>query len=344
VPPPTTTAVWGAEAWSTTLIEALSQQAVLLASGASRVVAEGRIVHVPRLLVDPDADWVAELQELPSDAGDADTLALTPKKIGNAITVSTESIEDAPINGLDAIGQAMTRGVARKVDARAFSNAAATATAPAGLLSHTLPASAAASPDIAGIITAVAEIAAEGGIANAAFMNAADIGAVQVAAVTGGFSLSDPTRPSVSQIGGAVLYTAPLAAGTALVADARFIAVAVRRDASVDFSEHAPFTKDGVVAKLASERWGLGHEAVMIRTCMKIELSYRPEQANDSESAYYLLRQEWLDLMGGGPGGQRGSLCGSGGGADGAGAVSGWRIDTVTVRGIAAADDLEPAT
>jgi hypothetical protein len=25
----------------------------------------------------------------------------------------------------------------------------------------------------------------------------------------------------------------------------------------------------------------------------------------------YLLRQEWLDLMGGGPGGQRGSLCGS---------------------------------
>ena len=87
------------------------------------------------------------------------------------------------------------------------------------MLSYTLLASAATAPDIPGIITAVAEIAGEGGIANAAFMNPADIGAVQVAAVTGGFSLSDPTRPSLSQIGGAVPYPAPLAAGTALVAD-----------------------------------------------------------------------------------------------------------------------------
>ena len=36
---------------------------------------------------------------------------------------------------------------------------------------------------------------------------------------------------------------------------------------------------------LPESRWGLGKEAVVIRTCMKIELSYLPEQANDSESA-----------------------------------------------------------
>jgi HK97 family phage major capsid protein len=250
VPAPTVTAVWGQQSWSNVLIEALAVEAALLRSGASRVVAEGRVVHVPRLLVDPDADWVAELAELPSNAGDADTLALTPKKIGNVFNVSTESVEDSPVGQLDAVGRAMVRGVARKLDLRAFSNAAVTATAPAGLLSYTLPASAAAAPDIAGIITAVSEIAGEGGVANAAFMNAADIGAVQVAAVTGGFSLSDPTRPSVSQIGGAVLYPAPLAAGTALVADARFIAVAVRRDASAEFSEHAAWTKDGVSARV----------------------------------------------------------------------------------------------
>ena len=94
--------------------------------------------------------------------------------------------------------------------------------------------------------------------------------------------------------------------------------------------------------ELVPERWGLAREAVVIRTCMKIELSYRPEQANDSESAYYLLRQEWLDLMGGGPGGQRGSLCGSGGGA-GEG-VEGWAVDTITCHGIAAAADVELAT
>ena len=88
---------------------------------------------------------------------------------------------------------------------------------------------------------------------------------------------------------------------------------------------------------LPESRWGLGKEAVVIRTCMKIELSYRPEQANDSESAYYLLRQEWLDLIGGGPGGQQGSLCRAGG----ADAV--YRVDTVRTLGIAAGADVELA-
>jgi hypothetical protein len=47
--------------------------------------------------------------------------------------------------------------------------------------------------------------------------------------------------------------------------------------------EIQPFLPEQVI--LASERSRLGKEAVVIRTCMKIELSYRPEQANDSGSA-----------------------------------------------------------
>jgi hypothetical protein len=90
----------------------------------------------------------------------------------------------------------------------------------------------------------------------------------------------------------------------------------------------------GYCPVLPSSRWSLGREAVVIRTCMKIEMSYRPEQARDSESAYYLLRQEWLDLMGGGPSGQTGTLCGSGGSDGDAGGLTGpWRVDTVKVRG-----------
>jgi Phage capsid family len=251
VPPPTTTAVWGQESWSNVLIEALQAEAVLLASGASRVVAEGRIVHVPRLLVDPDADWVAELAELPSNAGDADTLDLTPKKIGNVFNLSTESIEDSPVGQLDAIGRAMVRGVARKVDAKFFSNAAATATAPAGLLSYTLPASTATAPDIAGLLTAQGEIEAEGGVASAAFLNAADKTAVQIAAINGGYATSDPSAPGITRVGASALYTAPgIAAGSAVVCDPRYIAVAIRRDASAEFSEHAAWTKDGVSARV----------------------------------------------------------------------------------------------
>ena len=163
------------------------------------------MIHVPRLLLDPDADWVAELEELPSNAGDADTLDLTPKKMGNVFNLRKRRGLSATSSTRSA---ARLRGVARKLDASVFNAEAATAESPAGLLSYALPASAAAAPDIAGIITAVAEIAAEGGQATAAYMKPADMGAVQVAAVTGG-SLSDPTRPGVRQVGGAVFDPTP---------------------------------------------------------------------------------------------------------------------------------------
>jgi HK97 family phage major capsid protein len=146
MPAPTSTAVWRREDWSSTLIEQLQVEAVTLASGASRIVGAGRIIHVPRLLADPAADWVAELTQLPSNAGDADTLVLEPKKLANVFNLSTESVEDSPVNQLDAIGRAMVRGVARKLDAKVFSVDAATATAPAGLLSYTLPGDAALQP------------------------------------------------------------------------------------------------------------------------------------------------------------------------------------------------------
>ena len=116
MPSPGPTATWGREAWTPTLIEALSAESVLLRAGANRVVADGRVIHVPRLLVNPDADWVAELTELPTNAGDADTIVLTPKKI--------------------------------------FSISAATATAPAGIFATALPAGG-TTVDIATLIGAV---------------------------------------------------------------------------------------------------------------------------------------------------------------------------------------------
>jgi hypothetical protein len=66
---------------------------VLLRAGVNRVVADGRTIHVPRMLINPDADWVGELEELPTDAGNADTLELVPRKIGNVVSLSRESVE-----------------------------------------------------------------------------------------------------------------------------------------------------------------------------------------------------------------------------------------------------------
>jgi HK97 family phage major capsid protein len=56
------------------------------------------------------------------------------------------------------------------------------------------------------------------------------------------------------------LYQTPaLNAGEVLVADMRYVVLAVRRDASVDFSEDALFTSDGVAARVTMRiDWGVG--------------------------------------------------------------------------------------
>ena len=95
------------------------------------------------------------------------------------------------------VGAAMIRGVARKVDASAFSQRGGDRHRSGRFAArYTLPASAATAPDIAGIITAVSEISGEGGVANAAFMNPADIGGRAGRGRDGRLlSLSDPTAP-----------------------------------------------------------------------------------------------------------------------------------------------------
>ena len=97
---PGLSSTWGRSDWSAVVIEALILESALLKSGATRVVTDARIQNVPRLLIHPQSAWVAELQEIPSDSGSADILSLVPRKIGNVISVSTESVEDASVDEL----------------------------------------------------------------------------------------------------------------------------------------------------------------------------------------------------------------------------------------------------
>jgi hypothetical protein len=107
------------------------------------------------------------------------------------------------------------------------------------------------SPDITGILTAAGKIEAEGGQPSACYFNPTDKTAVQVAAVTGGYSTSDPSAPGITRVGSSVLWPVPtLPVGTAIVADPRYLAVAIRRDAAAEFSEHAAWSVDGVSARI----------------------------------------------------------------------------------------------
>ena len=50
-----------------------------------------------------------------------------------------------------------------------------------------------------------------------------------------------------------------MSAGTAIVAEARFVQVAIRRDATVDFSSDAAFTSDAVMARVTMRiDWSVG--------------------------------------------------------------------------------------
>jgi HK97 family phage major capsid protein len=255
MPSPALTSTWGQQDWATTLIEALSAEAALLRAGPNRVTTDGRVVHVPRLLVAPDADWVEELRELPSDDGEADTLDLTPKKIGNVLALSNESIEDSSASQLDRIGRAMVRGVATKVDRKAFSADAVEAKAPAGLFASAYSVPGVRQREgvlIRTLVTGIGAIAGNGGTPNAVFLSAADVTALRLEALTGSYAtLADPTAPGIERVGGAVLYPTPaLSRGNALIADMNYVTVAIRRDARVDFSPDAGFTADSTMARV----------------------------------------------------------------------------------------------
>ena len=246
------TATWGVQQWANYVLEHLSTESVLLRSGARRIDIQGTEAHVPRLLDDGTVAWVAEGEEIPSDCPDGDDLVLAPKKVANVCKLSNESIADASVSVLNSVGDAMTRAVAKEIDKKAFSMDAATATAPAGLLTGTLPGTA-GTVDIAGILTGIGVIEAAGGRATAVYANPVDLTAIRQAVVTGGYSISDPTAPGVEAIGGARLYAVPsIPAGSALVAQADQIVVGVRQDASVSFSPDAGFTSDSTLARVVA--------------------------------------------------------------------------------------------
>ena len=118
---------WGREEWAAYVLEHLAVESVLLRAGVRALPIAGRVAHLPRTLTDGAATWTAEGEEIASGAPTGDQLVLTPKKLANVVSLSSEAIADAPVNELDAVGSALTRSVATSIDTRAFGTAAATA-------------------------------------------------------------------------------------------------------------------------------------------------------------------------------------------------------------------------
>lgn len=262
---------WGREDWAAYVLEHLATESVLLRAGARVVPITGRIAHIPRTLTDGTATWTPEGQEIASSAPTGDQLVLTPKKLANVVSLSRESIEDAPVDELDAVGTALTRSVATAIDARAFSTSAATADAPAGLRSVAtdLPV-AIGDISIDNIISAVGAVQAVGAIANAIFLNPNDLTALRLVKTATGSNQPvlqpDLQAGGAERIAGAILWPTPsLPTGVALVADAAQVVVGVRRDTEVAFSGDAKFTADSIAARVTARvDWGVNDDRGLV--------------------------------------------------------------------------------
>jgi len=113
------------------------------------------------------------------------------------------------------------------------------------------------------IIRAIGTIVASGGVANAVYVNPADLTTLRLVKESTGSNKPvlqpDLQAGGAERIGGAVLFLTPgLAEGTALVAQSDQIVVGVRKDATVDFSAHQKFSADAVVARVVARAdWGV---------------------------------------------------------------------------------------
>jgi HK97 family phage major capsid protein len=209
---------------------------------------------VPRLSDSGDAAWYAELEEIGAGDPAGDDLVLTPFKCAALTTLSNEVVADSNPSVLDTVGTAMTRAVALEADKALFVGGGGGTIGPDGFMNHSSALqTVGGSITYANVVTAGGSISAYGGKPDTLYVNPADYTTLQLATAGDDRPLIQPDasqRGAATVAGFRVFPTPALGAGTAVVAQASQIVVAVRSDASVTFSTDAQFEKDATVARV----------------------------------------------------------------------------------------------
>jgi HK97 family phage major capsid protein len=240
------------EEWASYVLEHLSAQSVLIASGATVVRTTNRVVHIPRVTSDGDVGWYAELAPIGPGDPQGDELILEPHKVAALTTVSNEAVNDSSPSALDAIGTSMMRAVAMAADKAYFVGEGPSNDQPQGVMTLALPTHPGA-VDYPGIVTAAGIVRGKGGAPNVLYLNPADLTGLQLA--TDGMDRPliqpDPAQGMSESIAGLRLWPTPaIDAGEALVAEAAQIVVALRQDATVAVSEDYAFNTDAALVRV----------------------------------------------------------------------------------------------
>lgn len=261
MPSPGVAATWGQTDFASFVLDHLSTASVVVASGVTPIPISGREAKIPRLNTDGTATWTAEGAEINSSAPDADMITLTPKALKNVVSLGNESLDDTAVETLDRVGMALTRAVATELDKTMFDATVASAVRPAGLRStaFTFPGAAAATiGDVASLdlfLTSQATINNAGGNARVVYMSMADN--AQFASIKIATGDNRPLIPRDANgrlvYQGLTFFPVPgFPDDAAIVADPDQLLLGVRKDIDVQFSSHAKFTADSVVARVVA--------------------------------------------------------------------------------------------
>jgi HK97 family phage major capsid protein len=253
------------EQWSQYVLTHLSEQSVVLASGATRIVTGQRVVHVPRVGA-ASADWFGELEEITEQGPSGDELKLQPLKVATISKLSDESVSDSDPDVLDVVGTQLTRAVALEADRAILTGQGGKE--PVGVFGQAGGHVISATITLDSLVEAAGEVITAGGSPRAAYLNPTDYSALLREKDQNGRPLLQPdysATPS-STVYGLVLWpTSAIAPGMALVADPSHIIVAVRNDPTIAVSSDALFTSDGTVCRcIARVDAGIGDARALV--------------------------------------------------------------------------------
>jgi HK97 family phage major capsid protein len=128
--------------WSASLATAGQMQADLLAAVAARSILGrlDRVRRVPAFLPAPradgvtSADWLAEGQPIPCRVTTADSVILSPRKVGGLLVLSVELVKHSDSRAEALVRQALINAASRLADGKLLSSdAAVSGVSPAGL-------------------------------------------------------------------------------------------------------------------------------------------------------------------------------------------------------------------
>ncbi|GAA1171304.1 phage major capsid protein [Nesterenkonia xinjiangensis] len=214
-------------------------------------------LRIPVWREDPSAEWVAEGQEIVTDAPELDEIVIDPKKVAGIVPITRELARDSTPEASQRVGQSLAREAGRKVDQAFFGDLASTnANAPSGLESLDLDALTVATLENldafqeAALDVATNEGEVSGWVAHPATM-------LQILQLK---DASDSNRVLLENgdlLGRPLIPSPHVSEGTVWGLDHRHIYVALSQDIELDVSSDVYFTSDRVALKVTC-RVGFG--------------------------------------------------------------------------------------